>query len=100
MHASNPASPVLTAVAASLASPLQGDLCWEAHKTGDAAADWPLLHSVSCNNPDLFWTAVLTQLRVQFSTPPSRILQDNPQQPDQVRWLPGGGRECCADVLH
>jgi hypothetical protein len=67
----------------------QGDMRWDAQHTGDTAADWPLLHSVSCSNPDVFWTAVLAQLRVQFSTPPTRILQDNPQAPDQVRWLPG-----------
>lgn len=69
---------------------LQGDMRWDAQRTGDTATDWPLLHSISCSNPDIFWTAVLAQLRIQFSTPPMRILQDNPQQPDQVRWLPGG----------
>lgn len=73
---------------------------WDALRTGDTAADWPLLHSVSCSNPDLFWTAVLSQhLRMQFSTPPARILQDNPQHPDQVRWLPGEhGAQTCSCV--
>jgi len=67
----------------------QGDLMWEAQRTGNTAADWPLLHSVSCNSPDVFWAAVLQQLQLQFVTPPSRLLRDDPQNPDQARWLPG-----------
>jgi hypothetical protein len=69
---------------------LQGDLQWEALRSGDPVRDWQLLLRVSCQNPDVFWAAFLKELGVQFATPPTRILQENDMSsPDTARWLPG-----------
>jgi hypothetical protein len=72
----------------------QGDLVWEARRSGDPAADWPLLQQVARDNPDVFWGALLGRaLRVPLAAPPSRVLcAGDPAQPDGARWLPGARR--------
>lgn len=62
---------------------------WRQKRTGDPTQDWPLLQHLSCEQPELFWSAMLQELGIQFQTPPSRMLIDNIANPDEVRWLPG-----------
>jgi hypothetical protein len=71
---------------------MQGDLRWEAQRTGDPSRDWPLLQAVSCANPNVFWAAVAKELGLQqgLLTPPSCMLQEQHSEPDKARWLPGG----------
>ena len=59
-------------VARPCSNPLAGTAEWARERTGDAARDLPLLHSVSCNDPEAFWGAVLRCLRIRFAQPPAR----------------------------
>lgn len=62
---------------------------WLQLRTGDATQDWPLLQQLSCEHAEQFWSAVLRELGIRFHKPPTRILEDNVRQPDEVRWMPG-----------
>lgn len=66
----------------------QGDLYWDRHQTGNPSQDWPLLQRVSCQNPEVFWSAIIKALGITFSVPPERILHEEPN-PDNCVWLPG-----------
>lgn len=62
---------------------------WRQQRTGDATQDWPILQQLSCDQPELFWSAVIKELGIKFQTPPTRMLDDSISNPDEVRWLPG-----------
>lgn len=62
---------------------------WRQQRSGNPTEDWPLLQELSCKHPQLFWSAALKQLGIQFQTPPRSILSDDLQNPDAVQWLPG-----------
>ncbi|WIA40404.1 hypothetical protein OEZ86_013761 [Tetradesmus obliquus] len=80
----------------------QGDLRWEAQRTGDPSRDWPLLQQVSCANPNVFWAAVAKELGLQqgLAAPPSCMLQEQHDQPDKASWLPGARLNIAACALH
>eukprot|EP00878_Enallax_costatus_P004979 GHUV01005236.1.p1 GENE.GHUV01005236.1~~GHUV01005236.1.p1 ORF type:complete len:456 (+),score=84.21 GHUV01005236.1:211-1578(+) len=72
---------------------------WRNQRTGDPTQDWPLLQQLSCEQPELFWSAMLQELGIKFQTPPTRMLQDNTENPDKVRWLPGAQLNIAACAL-
>ena len=57
---------------------------WECSRSGNPAADWPLLQRISYDHPNLFWPLVLERLNVKFHTPPDRMVN-----PSSNEWLPG-----------
>ena len=57
--------------------------------SGNPLADWPFLYHLSITEPEIFWPPVLRMLRMKFYTPPIKILESHPTEPDAVRWLPG-----------
>ncbi|GMH37525.1 hypothetical protein BSKO_05398 [Bryopsis sp. KO-2023] len=65
-----------------------GDGLWERLMSGDPVRDFPLLHAVSVDNPEVFWQALFRHLSIQFHTKPSRILR-YASHPDAIEWLPG-----------
>ncbi|KAG2501348.1 hypothetical protein HYH03_001138 [Edaphochlamys debaryana] len=60
---------------------------------------WRLLQCLSWERPEPFWRAALGALRIEFHTPPSRMLQPHPSDPDQCRWLPGARLNIAAAAL-
>ena len=66
---------------------IQGDLWWEANRTGQPTSDWKLLQTFSTQNPEAFWTAALRELGISFETPPTCLLWDN-EDADKARCVP------------
>ena len=50
----------------------RGDATWQQLRTGDPAADWPLLQRLSFAHPEAFWPHLLAQLSMRFHRPPDR----------------------------
>ncbi|KAL4458608.1 hypothetical protein ABPG75_013473 [Micractinium tetrahymenae] len=64
-----------------------GDAPWQELRTGDPAADWPLVQRLSFSSPEAFWPHLLRHLSMRFHTPPLRMLEWH-DDPDSCRWLP------------
>ena len=50
----------------------RGDATWQQLRTGNPAADWPLLQRLSFAQPEAFWPHLLEQLSMRFHRPPDR----------------------------
>lgn len=51
--------------------------------------DISALHELSVKSPEVFWSRVFDQLSVKFHSPPTCILKDSKERPEDVVWLPG-----------
>lgn len=67
----------------------EGGASWTQNRTDDPQQDWPLFQELSWSQPERFWSAVIKTLGIRFDQLPSRILEDDSEDPDRVRWLPG-----------
>ncbi|KAK2078865.1 hypothetical protein QBZ16_002555 [Prototheca wickerhamii] len=65
----------------------KGNELWRRMRTGRVAEDWPLLHRISVEDPELFWPAMLAQLSIRFQQAPSRVLAPH-RDPDTATWFP------------
>lgn len=57
-------------------------------KYKDPVSSFADFQRFSVSNKELYWKTVLDELRISFSSPPSRILQDHGSEPGG-HWLPG-----------
>ena len=50
--------------------------------------DFSAVHKLSVRQPEVYWTKLLSVLRIHFKEPPHKMLEDN-EDANKVRWLPG-----------
>ena len=50
----------------------RGNATWQQLRTGNPAADWPLLQRLSFAQPEAFWLHLLEQFSMRFHRPPDR----------------------------
>lgn len=78
-----------------------GGPAWRAARTGDPAADLPTLQRLSWADPDAWWPAVLPELGVTFTKPPTAVLQRAPPDaPDAATWFPGATLNAAGCALY